>query len=103
VGRFEAATGGALFLDGVTCCRSKLSCSALQNRQVVPVGSNVPVPVDIRLLSAATPVACLGSARGLSPGFDVPPAVQKSLPPLRERADDVELLAQHFAQVYHHS
>ncbi len=105
LGRFEAATGGTLFLDeigNVGLPQQAKLLTALQNRQVVPVGSNTPVPVDIRLLSASnTPLHAL-VARGafrqdLMYRLNT---VEITLPPLRERGDDVQLLAQHFAQVY---
>ena len=105
VGRFEAATGGTLFLDEIGNIglpqQAKL-LTALQNRQVVPVGSNAPVPVDIRLLSATNAPLHALVARGdfrqdLMYRLNT---VEITLPPLRERADDVPLLARHFAQVY---
>ncbi|WP_188563957.1 sigma 54-interacting transcriptional regulator, partial [Hymenobacter frigidus] len=105
VGRFEAATGGTLFLDEIGNIglpqQAKL-LTALQNRQVVPVGSNAPVPVDIRLLSATNAPLHALVARGafrqdLMYRLNT---VEIMLPPLREREDDVQLLAQHFAQVY---
>ena len=105
VGRFEAATGGTLFLDEIGNIglpqQAKL-LTALQNRQVVPMGSNVPVPVDIRLLSATNAPLHALVARGafrqdLMYRLNT---VEITLPPLRERDDDVQLLAQHFAQVY---
>ena len=104
VGRFEAATGGTLFLDEIGNIglpqQAKL-LTALQNRQVVPVGSNAPVPVDIRLLSATNAPLHALVARGafrqdLMYRLNT---VEITLPPLRER-DDVPLLARHFAQVY---
>jgi len=105
VGRFEAATGGTLFLDEIGNIglpqQAKL-LTALQNRQVVPVGSNTPIPVDIRLLSATNAPLHALVARG-SFRQDLMyrlNTVEIMLPPLRERADDVQLLAQHFAQVY---
>ena len=105
MGRFEAATGGTLFLDEIGNIglpqQAKL-LTALQNRQVVPVGSNTPVPVDIRLLSATNAPLHALVARGafrqdLMYRLNT---VEIMLPPLRERDDDVQLLAQHFAQVY---
>ncbi|HEX8658070.1 MAG TPA: sigma-54 dependent transcriptional regulator [Hymenobacter sp.] len=105
VGRFEAATGGTLFLDEIGNIglphQAKL-LTALQNRQVVPVGTNTPVPVDIRLLSATNAPLHALVARGtfrqdLMYRLNT---VEITLPPLRERDDDVQLLAQHFAQVY---
>lgn len=105
VGRFEAANGGTLFLDeigNIALPQQAKLLTALQNRQVVPVGSNVPVPVDIRLLSATNAPLHALVARGafrqdLMYRLNT---VEITLPPLRERGDDVHLLAQHFAQVY---
>ncbi|OGX82193.1 sigma-54-dependent transcriptional regulator [Hymenobacter coccineus] len=104
MGRFEAATGGTLFLDEIGNIglpqQAKL-LTALQNRQVVPVGSNVPIPVDIRLLSATNAPLHALVARG-SFRQDLMyrlNTVEITLPPLRERDNDVQLLAQHFAQV----
>jgi len=105
VGRFEAATGGTLFLDeigNISLPQQAKLLTALQNRQVVPVGSNAPVPVDIRLLSATNAPLHALIARG-SFRQDLMyrlNTVEIMLPPLRERDDDVQLLAQHFAQVY---
>lgn len=105
VGRFEAASGGTLFLDEIGNIglpqQAKL-LTALQNRQVVPVGSNTPVPVNIRLLSATNAPLHALVARGafrqdLLYRLNT---VEITLPPLRERGDDVPLLARHFAQVY---
>ena len=105
VGRFEAATGGTLFLDEIGNIglpqQAKL-LTALQNRQVVPVGSNAPVPVDIRLLSATNaPLHALVARSAFRQDLMYRlNTVEIMLPPLRERDDDVQLLAQHFAQVY---
>jgi two-component system response regulator HydG len=105
VGRFEAATGGTLFLDeigNIALPQQAKLLTALQNRQVVPLGSNTPVPVDIRLLSATNAPLHALVARGafrqdLMYRLNT---VEIMLPPLRERDDDVQLLARHFAQVY---
>ncbi|TVT43585.1 sigma-54-dependent Fis family transcriptional regulator [Hymenobacter setariae] len=105
VGRFEGATGGTLFLDeigNIGLLQQAKLLTALQNRQVVPVGSNTPIPVDIRLLSATNAPLHALVARGafrqdLMYRLNT---VEITLPPLRERGDDVQLLAQHFAQVY---
>ena len=105
VGRFEAATGGTLFLDEIGNIglpqQAKL-LTALQNRQVVPVGSNTPVPVDIRLLSATNaPLHALVAHGAFRQDLMYRlNTVEITLPPLRDRADDVLLLAQHFVQVY---
>ncbi|MBS1655144.1 MAG: sigma-54-dependent Fis family transcriptional regulator, partial [Bacteroidetes bacterium] len=54
-GRFESANGGTLFLDeigNISLQQQAKLLSVLQNRQVIRLGSNEPVPVDIRLVCA---------------------------------------------------
>lgn len=105
VGRFQAASGGTLFLDelgNLSLPQQAKLLTALQNRQVTPVGSNTPVPVDIRLVSATNAPLAERAARGafrqdLLYRLNT---VALTLPPLRERGDDVLLLARHFAAVY---
>ena len=105
VGRFEAATGGTLFLDeigNIALPQQAKLLTALQNRQVVPVGSNVPVPVDIRLLSATNaPLHALVTRGAFRQDLMYRlNTVEITLPPLRERGGDVLLLAEHFARHY---
>lgn len=105
VGRFQAANGGTLFLDelgNLSLPQQAKLLTALQNRQVTPVGSNTPVPVDIRLVSATNAPLPELAARGafrqdLLYRLNT---IALTLPPLRERGDDVLLLARHFAAVY---
>jgi DNA-binding NtrC family response regulator len=105
LGRFAAASGGTLFLDeigNISLPQQAKLLTALQNRQVIPVGSNEPVPVDIRLISATNAPLYEMAARNefrkdLIYRLNT---VEITLPPLRERDDDVLLLARHFASVY---
>lgn len=104
-GRFEAASGGTLFLDeigNISLPQQAKLLTALQNRQVIPLGSNVPVPVDIRLVSATNAPLYEMAARNqfrkdLIYRINT---VEITLPPLRERGDDLLLLARHFAGLY---
>ncbi|GAB2960629.1 sigma-54 dependent transcriptional regulator [Hymenobacter coalescens] len=104
-GRFEAASGGTLFLDeigNISLAQQAKLLTALQNRQVIPLGSNQPVPVDIRLISATNAPLYELAGRGefrkdLIYRLNT---VEITLPPLRARGDDVLLLARHFAAVY---
>ncbi|GAA4384015.1 sigma-54 dependent transcriptional regulator [Hymenobacter koreensis] len=105
VGRFEAATGGTLFLDeigNISLPQQAKLLTALQNRQVIPLGSNVPVPVDIRLISATNaPLYELAARNEFRKDLIYRlNTVEITLPPLRERGDDVLLLAKHFAGLY---
>ncbi|QCR23593.1 sigma-54 dependent transcriptional regulator [Pontibacter sp. SGAir0037] len=104
-GRFEAANGGTLFLDEIgnisPAMQAKL-LTVLQNRQVVPLGSNQPVPVDIRLVSATNaPLYELAASNHFRKDLIYRiNTIEITLPPLRQRTGDVELLARHFAGIY---
>ena len=107
-GLFRLASGGTLFLDEVgelpLAVQAKL-LRALQTRQVRPLGGSAALPVDIRVVCAThrdlTEMVAAGSfRRDLFYRLDV---VRLSLPPLRERGDDVLLLAQHFLEKHRRS
>lgn len=105
VGKFQLANKGTLFLDEIGnlpfSLQSKL-LSVLQNREVVPVGSNQHIPVDIRLISATN---CeLGSLvkrkefrEDLLYRLNT---IHIEIPPLRERIGDVGLLLTYFLKLY---
>ncbi|MGV3538547.1 MAG: sigma-54-dependent transcriptional regulator [Rufibacter sp.] len=104
-GRFEAASGGTLFLDeigNISLAQQAKLLTVLQNRQVVPLGSNTPVPVDIRLISATNaPLYEMASRNEYRKDLIYRiNTVEITLPPLRERHGDVEILTRHFMQVY---
>ncbi len=104
-GRFETATGGTLFLDEIgnlpISLQSKL-LAVLQNRYIIPVGSNKPVPVDVRLITATNknlPELIRDNLFREDLMFRIN-TVQIEIPPLRNRGDDILLLAEHFLKVY---
>ncbi len=104
-GRFVAANGGTLFLDEVGNISLHLQAkllSVLQNRQVVPLGSHQPVPVDIRLVCATnTPLAELANENRFRKDFVYRiHTVEITVPPLRERREDIMTLATHFVKMY---
>lgn len=104
-GRFEAANRGTLFLDeigNISLQQQAKLLSVLQNRQVVPLGSYQPVPVDIRLLSATNvPLKALADESRFRKDLVYRiNTVEIQVPPLRERGEDIVLLANHFLDFY---
>jgi DNA-binding NtrC family response regulator len=104
-GRFVAAAGGTLFLDEIGNLplpqQAKL-LAALERREVTPLGSDKPVPVDVRVLAATNVAeAELFDARRFRPDllYRLNTVVLR-VPPLRERgaADIALLLRHHLAQ-----
>ena len=105
IGRFQAASGGTLFLDELGNLPRHLQgklLTALERREVVPVGANAPVPVDVRVISATNaPRAELADEGTFRQDLLYRlNTVEITLPPLRERRDDIPLLADHFMRVY---
>ena len=105
LGRLAAADGGTLFLDEIGNLPLHLQpklLTALERRQVVPVGANTPLPIDVRVI-AATNLSRerLNDERVFRPDllFRLY-TVEIELPPLRERADDIAMLIRHFVAFY---
>ncbi|HUT01059.1 MAG TPA: sigma-54 dependent transcriptional regulator [Phycisphaerae bacterium] len=100
-GRFEYADGGTLFLDEVgdmpLAMQAKL-LRVLENGEVVRVGSNDPVHVDVRVLSAThTDLAARVEDRKFREDLYYRiQGVTLEVPPLRERREDIPLLIEHF-------
>ncbi|MDX1948596.1 MAG: sigma-54 dependent transcriptional regulator [Pirellulaceae bacterium] len=100
-GRFEAAHGGTLFIDEIGDFPLSLQAKllrALENRTVTPVGGDREVACDVRVVAATSrPLSRmrqLGQFReDLYYRLNV---ISLQLPPLRERRQDVPLLARHF-------
>lgn len=100
-GRFEHANGGTLFLDEVGDMPLTLQAKllrVLENQEVFRIGSNDPIKVNVRLLSAThrdLEAAVLQGKFRQDLYFRLK-VVTVKLPPLRERKDDVPLLCNHF-------
>ncbi|MCM2334735.1 MAG: sigma 54-interacting transcriptional regulator, partial [Anaeromyxobacteraceae bacterium] len=105
LGRFQAAAGGTLFLDEIGEMPPGLQVKilrALQERTVTRVGESRPEPVDLRVVAATNKVLEQEIERGafredLYYRLNV---VSIRLPPLRERGDDVTVIARYFLQQY---
>ena len=105
MGRIEAANGGTLFLDeigNISLHQQAKLLSVLQNRQVIRLGTNQPIPVDIRLI-CATNVSLADLANEQRFRKDLIyriNTVEIMVPPLRKRDGDIILLAKHFIKIY---
>ena len=109
-GRFEIASGGTLFLDEIGNLSLPLQSkilTAIHNKEVIPLGSNSPIQVDIRLISATNrqlfEMVQLGEFReDLIYRINT---VQIEIPPLRKRPEDIPELANFFLvqllQIHH--
>ncbi|MCX7926277.1 MAG: sigma-54 dependent transcriptional regulator, partial [Fimbriimonadales bacterium] len=105
IGKFEAADGGTLFLDEIGDIPPLIQVKllrVLQEREIERLGSNTPIPIDVRLVAATN--------RNLQEAFDAGTfrsalfyrlqVVHIHLPPLRERREDIPLLANHFLKKF---
>jgi len=106
-GLFREADGGTLFLDEIGDLSLHLQTRllrALQEREVVPVGAETPIKVDVRVVAAthrdlSAMVKDGGFREDLYYRLDV---VTVRLPPLRERKQDIPLLVDHFLRSLAH-
>jgi two-component system response regulator HydG len=104
-GRFEYADGGTLFLDEVgdipTTTQVKL-LRVIESREIMRVGSNTPVPVNVRLIAATNQdlEALVAKKRFREDLYYRLKVVTVHLPLLRERAEDIPLMVQAFVREF---
>jgi len=104
-GRFEIASGGTLFLDEM--CNLPLTLQAklltvLENRKVIRLGSNKPIPIDVRLICATNmPIhEMIAENKFRQDLLYRVNTVEIRMPPLKDRPEDIPLLVGHFLKVY---
>ena len=105
LGRFELAQGGTLFLDEIGALRPEMQAKllrVLQEREIERVGGTHTVKLDLRIIAATNTdlkhaVAVQAFREDLYYRLNV---VQITMPPLRERRDDIGTLADHFVRRY---
>ena len=105
IGKFEEASGGTLLLDEITEMDIRLQAKllrAIQERVIDRVGGNKPVPVDIRIIATSNRNLSEAVREGtfredLLYRLNV---VNLTIPPLRDRREDVLALSQHFVEKY---
>ncbi len=99
IGLFQAAHGGSLFLDEIADLPLHMQVKllrAIQEKSIRPVGGQAEIPVDVRLISATHKNLAQELSRGavrqdLYYRINV---IEVQVPPLRERTDDIPLLAE---------
>lgn len=104
-GRFESADQGTLFLDeigNISLQQQAKLLTVLQNRQVTRLGSNQPMDVNIRLICATNiPLTQLADENRFRKDLIYRiNTIEIQVPPLRERENDILVLARHFIKQY---
>lgn len=108
LGRFEAAQGGTLFLDEIGDISPAIQVSllrVLEQRCIERVGCNITRPLDVRVIAATNKSLANEAAAGRFRAdlFYRLNTLTLTLPPLRERREDIPLLAQHFIRHFNQS
>jgi len=104
-GKFEVAHGGTLFLDEIGEIPPSMQVKllrVLQEREFQRVGGERPIAVDVRVIAATNqPLErCVAEGRFRQDLYYRLKVVPVTVPPLRQRRDDIPLLAEHFLREY---
>jgi len=105
IGRFEVASGGTLFLDEVGNLSLPMQAkllTTLEKRQITRVGANKIIPIDVRMICATNmPIHTMTQENTFRQDLLYRMnTVEIFLPPLRDRVEDIPLLAEHFLKNY---
>lgn len=105
IGRLKAADKSTLFLDEIGNLPLHLQpklLTALEQRQVVPVGANKPIPIDVRVIAATnmSPDQLADERRFRQDLLFRLNTIEIELPPLRQRREDVPTLLDHYLRLY---
>ncbi|WP_432744791.1 sigma-54 dependent transcriptional regulator [Methylobacter sp. G7] len=108
VGKFELAHEGTLFLDEITEMNPSIQAKllrVLQESRIDRLGSNHSIEVDIRIIAATNrdPLGAVRLGRLREDLYYRINVLGIQLPPLRERREDIPLLARHFLEKYRRS
>jgi DNA-binding NtrC family response regulator len=104
-GKFELADGGTLFLDEIGDISPKTQVDllrVLEEKKIFRVGGNTPIPVDFRLIAATNKdlEAMVADGRFREDLYYRINVFSITIPPLRERREDIPLLAEHFLRKF---
>jgi len=104
IGRIEYANGGSLFLDEIGDMKPVLQAKllrVLQEREFEPVGGLKPIPVDVRIIAAThcNLEQMVAEGRFREDLYYRLNVIPLSIPPLRERAEDIPLLIEYFVHL----
>jgi two-component system response regulator AtoC len=107
-GRFETANQGTIFLDEIgemTLATQTKLLRILQEREFERIGSNVPIKIDIRVITATNRNLAeeVDKGRFREDLYYRLNVIHIDMPPLRERKDDIPLLVEHFLVKYRHA
>ena len=105
IGRLKAADRSSLFLDEIGNLPLHLQpklLTALEQREVTPVGSNKPIAIDVRVIAAtnSAPDQLADETRFRQDLLFRLNTIEIELPPLRERREDVPILLDHYLSLY---
>ena len=105
IGRLKAADKSTLFLDEIGNLPLHLQpklLTALEQREVVPVGANKPIPIDVRVIAATNASAdqLADEKRFRQDLLFRLNTIEIELPPLRQRREDIGVLLDHYLRLY---